>query len=271
MIITRKSTAEVGVADVEDYFDEEIRKHPSFLLYDTRPCNVLLRSETYARELLGLIDGHRRILEVGAGDCSDSITLAGATNRVWAIDISARRLSRGRREIDNMGKANRVLPIRMDSHRLAFPDNCFDLVIGNSVLLFLDKGRFLEECYRTLKPGGRALFANESMGHPLLRVWRSLLPRLRARERITRRVSVADIQGLIEQFGEGTHREFYLLSVLFAPLVRRFGIHKAVGAVARFVNEVDEFFLRQFPVLRRYCWIAVIELRKQETKAGAGT
>jgi ubiquinone/menaquinone biosynthesis C-methylase UbiE len=269
MIVPEKARAEVRTADVEKYFDEEIRKHPSFLLYDTRPCNVLLRSETYARELLGLIDGHRRILEVGAGDCSDSITLAGSTNRVWAIDISARRLSRGRREIDNMGKANRVLPIRMDSHRLAFPDNCFDLIIGNSVLLFLDKGRFLEECCRTLKPGGRAMFANESMDHPLLKVWRSLLPRLRARERITQRLSVPCIEALIERFGQGTHREFYLLSVLFAPLIRRCGMQKAVGALGRFVNDVDELLLRGFPVLRRFCWIAVIELRKQATKAGA--
>lgn len=268
-IITRKLTAEVGLADVEKYFDEEVRKHPAFLLYDTRPCNVLLKSETFARELLGPIDGHKRILEVGAGDCTDSLTLAGSTNRVWAIDIAARRLGRGRREIDRVGKANRVLPIRMDAHRLAFPDNCFDLIIGNSVLLFLKRGQFLEECYRTLKPAGRALFANESMDHPLLRVWRSLLPRLRARERITRRLSVADIEALIEQFGEGTHREFYLLSVLFAPLVSRFGTHKAIGSLGRFVNGVDELLLRALPVLRRYCWIAVLELRKQETKAGA--
>jgi ubiquinone/menaquinone biosynthesis C-methylase UbiE len=269
MIIADKADVEVRAADVEKYFDEEIRKHPSFLLHDTRPCNVLLRSETYARELLGPIDGHRRILEVGAGDCTDSITLAGGTNHVWAIDIATHRLSRGRRQIDNMSKANRVLPIRMDAHRLAFPNNCFDLIIGNSVLLFLDKGQFLEECYRTLKPGGRALFANESMDHPLLKVWRSFFLRLRARERIARRLSVPGIEALIERFGKGTHREFYLLSVLVAPLIRRFGMHKAVGALGRFVNDVDELLLRGFPVLRRCCWIAVIEVWKQETKAGA--
>jgi hypothetical protein len=29
------------------------------------------------------------------------------------------------------------------------------------------------------------------------------------------------------------------------------------------VNDFDEFLLRKLPVLRRYCWIAVVEFRKQ--------
>jgi hypothetical protein len=115
-----------------------------------------------------------------------------------------------------------------------------------------------------LRPGGRALFFNESMEHPLLRLWRSLLPRLRAREGISRRLKVQEIEVLIRQFGEGAHREFYFVSVPFAPVIQRFGTHRAIAALARLVNDFDEFLLRKLPALRRYCWIAVVEFRKQE-------
>ena len=250
------------IEKVKRYFDDEIRKHPSCFLDDRSASNFLVPSESYARALLGPTDRGLRVLEIGAGDCTDSIALAGSTNHVWAIDIAATRLARAQKNIHAACMTDRILPICMDAHHLAFPDNTFDLIVGNSVLLFLNKEVFLRECYRTLRVGGRAIFPNESMGHPVVQIRRWITRRLRERESITRRVTLEFIELMLEKFKGGSHREFYLLSVALAPFVPRFGHLRVVAALLGLVHRIDACLLRLFPVLRKYCWIAVIEVRR---------
>jgi 2-polyprenyl-3-methyl-5-hydroxy-6-metoxy-1,4-benzoquinol methylase len=244
------------------FFDVEVRKHPSFLQFDYSPRNFLVPSENFARGLLGDIDRGLRILDVGCGDGVDSIALAGGTNRVWAIDVAMTRLRLAKSNVANSAAATRVVPACMDAHRLAFADESFDIVVGNSVLLFLDKERFALECLRVLKPGGRALFPNESMsGHPLLKLRRAM-PRVRQREAIAQRLNIDEIERMIKVFGVGQHREFYLLSVLLAPLKGRLGHHRAISTMTSILYRLDSFLLRLFPHLRRLCWISVVEFSK---------
>jgi len=252
---------------VQKYFDYEHRKHPSFLLFDTSPTNFLIPSETYARELLGKLDAGLRILEIGSGDSIDSITLAATRNHVWAIEISFRRLTLARHNINNSSKGDQIMPICMDAHRLGFPDNYFDLIIGNSVLLFLEKEIFASECSRVLKPGGRALFPNESMAkHPIL--WlRRLLSKVREREGISQRIKIHEIIQMNKQFGRVEHRQFYLISVLFTPFVCRFGTLRWVSGLSRFVYKLDDLILRLIPALQNNCWISVVEFHKCPDKA----
>ena len=248
--------------EVREYFDREVRKHPSCLLANISPSNFLLPSEAYARKLLGHYDNGSRILEVGCGDCVDSLTLAGCHNRVWAIDISGRRLSDGRQNVMAAGKADQVIPICMNATQLAFPDDTFELIVGNSVLLFLDAEVFATECYRVLKPGGRAIFPNESMAqHPLLML-RRVLPQVNARERISRRLTLDSISRMSRRFDSVTHREFYLFSVLLAPLAARYGSTRFGAAAVRVAHRFDDFLFRIFPHVRKYCWISVLEFRK---------
>jgi len=42
--------------------------------------------------------------------------------------------------------------------------NFFDLIVGNSFLMWVSRARAVEECHRVLKPGGKVLFPCESMG-----------------------------------------------------------------------------------------------------------
>jgi ubiquinone/menaquinone biosynthesis C-methylase UbiE len=250
------------VDSVRDYFDDEKRKHPSFLLFDTTPNNFLVPSETYARSLLGELDTGLKILEIGSNDSVDSLTLAGSRNQVWAIEIAKQRLSLARKNVYNSGQVDQVLPICMDAHRLAFPANYFDLVVGNSVLLFLDRERFVSECYRVLKPGGRAIFSNESMKkHPVL-LLRRALPQVRARESVAQRITLRDITLISEHSDEIRHSEFYLFSVLLAPIVARFGHFKPVHQAAKLAYKIDDLILRLIPALRDHCWICVLEFRK---------
>lgn len=247
---------------VRNFFNIEIRKHPSFLLGDMRPTNFFTPSENYARALIGTFDNNWNILDVGCGDGVDSITLAATTNRVWGIDLAERRLCLARDNAGNAGKLNRILFLQMDAHNLAFPDQSFDLIVGNSVLLFLNRPQFLSECYRVLKPGGRALFSNESMRkHPLLSMYR-LVPSLRERENATHRLSLEDIRNMTGDFRSICHDEFYLFSVILAPVVSKFGNYRFISFLHNAAFRFDRFIAKHFPAMSDYCWLSVIMLEK---------
>lgn len=255
-----------NIAGVRGFFNEEVRKHPSFLLYDRNPTNFLIPSEEYARSLLGEWDENLDILEIGCGDGIDSIRLAATSNRVCAIDIADNRIAQAQGNISRNGLSERITVRHMDAHDLEFPDEQFDLVVGNSVLLFLDRKRFVRECYRVLKPGGRALFPNESMAdHPLLKLRRAL-PGVSEREGVADRMSLSGIEDIGNDFDAVRHREFYLFSVLMAPAASRFGSNPAVAGSVRLAQRLDEAGLRKFNWLRKYCWISVIELIKASDK-----
>ncbi|MBI5870571.1 MAG: class I SAM-dependent methyltransferase [Actinobacteria bacterium] len=251
-----------NVAGVRGFFNEEVRKHPSFLLDDRDPTNFLIPSEEYARDLLGVCDDSLDILEIGCGDGVDSIRLAATSNRVCAIDLAENRIAQAQGNISRNGLSERITARHMDAHDLDFPDGHFDLVIGNSVLLFLDRKRFARECYRVLKPGGRAIFPNESMAdHPLLRLRRSL-PGVNQREEVADRMTLSGVEAIAADFDSARHREFYLFSVLLAPVVSRHGRKRAVAGAVRLAYRLDESILHRFKGLRKYCWISVIELKK---------
>ena len=254
------------VRAVEDFFNKEVRKHPSFLLNDRRPTNFLLPSEDYARQLLGDWDRGWNILDIGCGDAVDSISLAATTNKVWAIDVARSRIDLARDNVERAGLSDRVFPEVMDVHMLDFPDEHFDLVVGNSVLLFLDRGKFAKECFRVLKPGGTALFPNESMKkHPLL-LARRMLPGIRDRESIADRLTLRDIDLFLKYFAEVEHKQFYLFSVAFALLAGQIGKVSVFRAVLRSTYRIDDIVIRRCKRLRDYCWISVIRLRKAGTQ-----
>lgn len=252
----------VNIDKVQTYFDWEFRKHPSFLLNQTDSSNFFIPSEKYARSLLGNYDTGLRILEIGSGDCIDSIALSGSQNEVWAIEISSRRLKLARKNIQSAQKYEQILPVFMDAHYLGFPDNYFDLILGNSVLLFLDKYRFIAECFRVLKPGGRALFPHESMAkHPLL-LLRRTLPKVNQREDIAQRITIEDIHRLGSQFDKTEHRQYYLISTLFAALPIRFGQIKIVSVIINIAYSLDNIILRLIPIFKDFCWVSVIMFHK---------
>lgn len=250
------------LAAIKTFFDAEDRKHPSFLLFDLEPTNFFRQSEEYCRELLGEWDSNFKILDVGCGDGTDAIVLAAKSNQVWGIDISQTRLIKAQEKVRIMGLEDRVHFDLMDANQLEFSDNFFDLIIGNSVLLFLDRERFSHECLRVLRPGGRALFSNESLAnHPLLKL-RRMLPSVRAREKIADRLNLAKIIEIGKIFTIVNHREFYLTSVLLSPFLKHVGKYEIAGSLLNALNKFDDFLIRISPMLRNYCWLSVIELEK---------
>jgi len=114
----------------------------------------------FAVELSGVRPGQRVLdLAGGTGDLAARLApCAGPAGQVVVADINARMLEQGRARLLDRGLAGNLVFVLADAERLPFPDGDFDCVtIGFGLRNVTDKQRALNEMFRVLKPGGRAL------------------------------------------------------------------------------------------------------------------
>jgi tocopherol O-methyltransferase len=126
------------------------------------------------------------ILDVGCGIGGSSLYLA---NKYWAssevassvtnsgskvtgITLSPVQASRATERARELGLQARSQFLVADAMSMPFPDSSFDLVWSlESGEHMPDKAKFLQECYRVLKPGGTFIFAtwcHRDTGNPAL-------------------------------------------------------------------------------------------------------
>jgi ubiquinone/menaquinone biosynthesis C-methylase UbiE len=105
-----------------------------------------------------------KILDVGTGNGSLALVLAGMGHDVVGIDISEGMLSVARKKAEERG-VNPDLRIG-DAESLEFEDGCFDAVVSRIVLWTLpNPQKAINEWRRVLKPGGKVYtFEIESWG-----------------------------------------------------------------------------------------------------------
>jgi SAM-dependent methyltransferase len=98
-----------------------------------------------------------------------------------------------------------------DAHKTPFPDKCFDVVAGRSILHHLDFDKALHEIARILRPGGRAIFIEPLGGNPAGKLIRSLTPKARTRDEAP--LSRKQIQFGDSLLGNQEHLFFNLVTV----------------------------------------------------------
>jgi SAM-dependent methyltransferase len=112
----------------------------------------------YAAQLARVAAGQapRSVLEVAAGTgvLTAELVRALPAARITATDLNAAMVAWAARRVS--GPAWLVT----DAERLAFPDDCFDLVVCQfGVMFFPDKPTAFAEAARVLRPAGRVLFS----------------------------------------------------------------------------------------------------------------
>ena len=118
---------------------------------------------------LGDVAG-RRVLDVGCGDGSYAIALAGQGARVIGADLSAEMVHSARSRARSVRRSSMF--VRADLKRLPFPDRSFDAVLAVTVLCFTTEvATALREVHRVLAPGGR-LVLGELHRWSLWALWR---------------------------------------------------------------------------------------------------
>lgn len=110
---------------------------------------------------------HARVLDVGCGFGWDAVAIAlEADATVVANDIRPEMTSvvedRVKR-IRRLGAPVKVETLTGDTCTIALPDNSFDAIVCQQAIEHIhDLDAFFRNCFRWLKPGGRAIFTNDN-------------------------------------------------------------------------------------------------------------
>jgi SAM-dependent methyltransferase len=199
----------------------------------------------------------KTVLDYGCGGGDFSHLLAQMGAKVVGVDISARLIARAR----SLGSHQRNgFPCFLvgDAHRVPFPDNSFDYVLGNGALHHLNLEQAYAEVARVLKPGGTAFFQEPMYHHPLLWSLRRLTPHAHTADE--KPLSLADLRAAHRWFRKVSHREHFLLAVCAAP-VHLLGKRAALATIG-VVDRIDQFLMSIAPPLRRLAWLTVLEMEK---------
>lgn len=213
----------------------------------------------YVLSKMGTLEG-KKILELGTGTGGTATLLAKRGASVVGIDLLPFRLAEAKERANQHKIADAVDFSLMDATQLAFPDNTFDFIISKSVLVFTEHGQTAKECYRVLRPGGKAIFMENMRNHPMVWLYRKMFLKY---SRELHYFSLADIKAIGKEFEEMEHREFHLLSlgtlfwkrIIPIPIVYRWTL--------QFLKLIDRNLLRLFPRLKRFCWITAMICQKK--------
>ncbi len=121
-------------------------------------------------ELAGVRRGQRVLdLAGGTGDLAERFAgIVGPAGEVVLTDINAAMLTRGRDRLVDLGLVGNLHYALVNAEALPFPQDHFDCVtIGFGLRNVTHKQRALDEMFRVLRPGGRALVLEFS--HPTSR------------------------------------------------------------------------------------------------------
>ncbi len=134
------------------------------------PDEKLYRMHVYALSLLGDAKG-KAVLDMGCGPGGNSVYLARNGAKVSAIDISPANIARTKEWADK--NSVNVDASVMDCEKPGFADASFDMVFGSFILHHIDIGKAAPEIRRVLRPGGKAVFIENSGDNPLLMFFRN--------------------------------------------------------------------------------------------------
>jgi ubiquinone/menaquinone biosynthesis C-methylase UbiE len=220
----------------------------------------------YALGLLGSLKA-KKVLDLACGVGFSSLELAQAGAEVIALDLSEQGLKITRQRA-KAKKAN-ITPLRSSVEQLPFADNSFDLIFAQNFLMHVSVETVGKECYRVLKPGGRVVFTEPLAHHPLVKLYRKFFSEYK--DTAPRWTTLADMQKLAATFPTGASKlkQFYFLSAVasLSAIQKRPLLLQALFGVS---SRVDNLLQNTLPFLRRYYWVAVMELEKPLNK-GQGT
>ncbi len=213
----------------------------------------------YALPKIGALEG-KKVLELGTGTGGTATLLAKQGASVVGIDLLPFRLDEAKERVNQHKVADTVDFSLMDATQLAFPDNTFDFIISKSVLVFTEHKQTAKECYRVLKPGGKAIFMENMQNHPMVWLYRKLFLKY---SRELHYFSLHDIEAIGKEFEEMEHREFHLLSLGALFWKRIIPIPIFYRWTLQVLRLIDRNLLRLFPTLKRSCWITAMICHKK--------
>ncbi len=143
---------------VRAVFDSVVDRYD--LMNDLMSLGIHRLWKRQAVELAGVRRGQRVLdLAAGTGDLSERFAgIVGSGGEVVVSDINAAMLNRGRERLTNAGLVGNLQYALANAETLPFAADHFDCVtIAFGLRNVTDKQRAINEMFRVLRPGGRAL------------------------------------------------------------------------------------------------------------------
>ncbi|MFW9966325.1 MAG: class I SAM-dependent methyltransferase [Candidatus Thorarchaeota archaeon] len=101
------------------------------------------------------IDSSKRVLVAGCGTGYSACHIAQTIGcEVVGLDISEMLIALAQERAEDMGLQDQVKFLVADAHDIPFDDDSFDVLLTESVVLFMDKERALLEFARVVRPDG---------------------------------------------------------------------------------------------------------------------
>lgn len=122
------------------------------------------------RMLTSHIKPGMNVLEIGYGTGYFTKELAKTKGQIAAIDISPDLLEVAKDKV----KDACVTFKEANAYDLSFYDECFDTVVGSSILHHLEIDKALEEIYRVLKSNGTVYFTEPNMMNPQIAIQKNI-------------------------------------------------------------------------------------------------
>ncbi len=108
------------------------------------------------------------VLDAGCGSGLTACYLAKSTGcKIMGVDINSQMIDKACLRAEKEGVSHLTEFKVGDVYKLPFANDFFDLVIAESITVFLDKGKVYREFYRVLKPEGRVADLEMALLHEL--------------------------------------------------------------------------------------------------------
>jgi SAM-dependent methyltransferase len=203
----------------------------------------------------------KRVLDFGCGEGWSALEYARRQATVHSFDISPESVRNLVASADgDRAVQQRLYPAVMAAEQLGYASESFDLVLGVGILHHTDLSVVSGEIARVLRPGGRALFMEPLAHNPLLRLFRVLTPWRRTPTE--RPLSVREVRAFGRAFAHAEFRGFHLVGILPQGLLWATGSRRLFAWTLRLCEQLDRWLLSAVPVLHRYTWSAIIEVRR---------
>lgn len=202
-----------------------------------------------------------RVLDLGCGSGDLTLHLLERGAHVTALDLSPGMIRLAERRVAIHGSGATATFVAAPVEQTGLPDEHFDVVVGRFILHHLDARLASREIARILRPGGVAVFAENSGRNRLLMLARDHLVGRFGVARLgtvdEHPLSLTDVAVIAENFGSSNLRypvfEFF---AIFDRQVLRFRRPR----VTRFLNALDRC-LGTVPWIARYSFRVVVVLR----------